>query len=90
MSEQEKDKKAVPYRDIWRFALHYWRKNKATGIGSAVLMLSAVATDTVVPVYSGRMVDALTQGVAGDSVALAAAWAAFAGADCVAISCVLM
>lgn len=79
MTEEDKKKKPVPYRNIWRFALHYWGKNKASGIGAAVLMLSAVAMDTVVPVYSGRMVDALTQGSAGDATALAAAWAAFIG-----------
>jgi ATP-binding cassette subfamily B protein len=41
-------------------------------------MLVSVATDAVVPVYTGRMIDAMTQHQAGDTGAVDAAWMAFA------------
>ncbi len=42
-------------------------------------MLASVLMDAVVPVYTGRIVDAMTAHAAGEDTAMAAAWAAFWG-----------
>lgn len=73
--EHKTEKNNVAYRDIVRFALHYWRPDKWMGLSAAGLMLSCVALDAVIPVYTGKIVDALT---GGDSAAATqAAWKAF-------------
>jgi ATP-binding cassette subfamily B protein len=46
------------------------------GGSSAVLMLLSVSMDAIIPVYTGRIVDAM-RGVPGDSGGWTAAWAAF-------------
>ena len=66
----------VSWRDVARFSWNYWRPNKWLGAGSAALMLLSVSMDAVVPVYTGRIVDAMGARPA-DSDAWKAAWAAF-------------
>lgn len=79
MSDETNDTKhKVPYRDVMRFAMHYWRPNWKLGIAASLLMLLSVATDAVVPVYTGKMVDAMTQKNGADATAWQAAWHAFA------------
>jgi ATP-binding cassette subfamily B protein len=77
MSEVVK-KTSVSWRDVARFSWNYWRPNKWLGGGAAVLMLVAVSLDAIVPVYTGRIVDAMTTHAAGDAEAWNAAWRAFA------------
>ena len=48
------------YRNVFRFALHYWKPGKWMGISAAGLMMAAVMMDSFVPVYTGRIVDAMT------------------------------
>src|SRR4051812_3612413 len=67
------------YRDVLRFAVHYWKPKKRLGFAAAALMMAAVAMDSIVPVYTGRIVDAMSRHGAGDPAALAGAWAAFWG-----------
>lgn len=77
---ETKDKKSqVPYRDVVRFALHYWRPKKWFGIAAAVLMMASVVTDSIVPIYTGRIVDAMTGHTATDTSAWSGAWGAFWG-----------
>lgn len=61
--QQTPEKKTAPvgWRNVMRYALHYWLPNKKFGIAAAVLMLASVATDVIVPVYAGKMIDAVTQ-----------------------------
>jgi ATP-binding cassette subfamily B protein len=73
-----KEKKAG-YRDVLRFAVHYWRPQKWLGIVAAAAMMASVVTDSIVPVYTGRIVDAMTKHGAGEAAAWAGAWAAFWG-----------
>ncbi len=49
----------VSWRDLWRFSWNYWRPNKWLGAGAAVFMLLAVSADAIVPLYVGRIVDAM-------------------------------
>lgn len=79
MSELEEDKKEsnVKARDVVRFALHYWRPRMKLGVGAAVLMLSSVLMDAVVPVFTGRIVDAMTRIKTDGAAAMEAAWWAF-------------
>src|SRR5262245_20733461 len=81
MTEREKSeeqhKRPVSWRDVARFSWNYWRPNKWLGGSSAVLMLLAVSMDAIVPVYTGRIVDAMTSG-SGNCATSRAAWTAFA------------
>jgi len=55
MKENEK----VSYGDVLRFAGHYWRRRPRAGLLLAVFMFSATLTDAFIPVYTGRIIDAL-------------------------------
>lgn len=77
--EEEKEKSNVKARDVMRFAVHYWRPRVRLGAAAAVLMLTSVLMDAIVPVYTGRIVDAMV-GMKDDPVtAMEAAWWAFGG-----------
>ncbi len=67
------------YRDVLRFATHYWRQGLRLGILSAALMMAAVTMDSIVPIYTGRIVDAMSKHSLHDAVALHKALAAFWG-----------
>lgn len=73
----------VGWRNIVRYTLHYWAPNKRFGIAAAGLMLASVATDVIVPLYAGRMIDAVTQTAGnpgqGSANAMQLAWAAYGG-----------
>lgn len=77
MSEEEKKESQVKARDVMRFAMYYWRPRMKLGVGAAVLMLSSVLMDAVVPVFTGRIVDAMTNIKTEGEVAMQAAWMAF-------------
>ena len=51
--------KKTSYAAIFRFALYYWRRRALAGIGLVAMLLAAMATEIFVPVYAGRIVDAL-------------------------------
>jgi ATP-binding cassette subfamily B protein len=74
----EKEQKAG-YWDILRFAVHYWRPHKWLGIAAAAAMMTAVVMDSILPVYTGRIVDAMTRHSATETTAWAGAWSAFWG-----------
>jgi ATP-binding cassette subfamily B protein len=76
-NEEEKKERKVSWSEIMRFSWHYWRPNKWLGAASCALMLGAVSVDSAVPVYMGRIVDAMTKHAPGDAAALKAALAAF-------------
>jgi ATP-binding cassette subfamily B protein len=56
----------VNYKDVARFALHYWKKRPWMGLLLVVLMLIATLVETVFPVYTGRIVDVLATHKPGD------------------------
>ena len=77
MTDEQNKKDRVSHRDIARYAWHYCKRRKKSGFGALALMMGAVMADSIIPIYAGRMVDALVNGTAGDKTALAAALAAF-------------
>ncbi|MFN7113645.1 MAG: ABC transporter ATP-binding protein [Alphaproteobacteria bacterium] len=79
LEEEEKKQSNVKARDVVRFALHYWRPRIRLGVGAAVLMLASVLMDAVVPVYTGRIVDAMVAVKTDPVTAMEAAWWAFGG-----------
>jgi len=74
---EEKKERQVTFKEVSRFTWHYWKPGKWVGAASAVLMLASVSMDAIVPVYTGKIVDAMTKHDAGDAAALHAAWMAF-------------
>ncbi|MEZ0261057.1 MAG: ABC transporter ATP-binding protein [Alphaproteobacteria bacterium] len=76
-NEEEKKERQVTWKEVFRFSCHYWKPNKWLGVGAAVFMLLSVSMDAIVPVYTGKIVDAMTSHTPGDKVALEAAWSAF-------------
>lgn len=81
MNAEDKNKKQskIKARDVARFAWHYCRTNKLYGGLAAGLMLLAVLADAAIPVFSGKMIDAMTQKSGMDDAAWRSVWAAFAG-----------
>jgi ATP-binding cassette, subfamily B, bacterial len=75
--ENEKKERQVSWKDVWRFSWHYWRPNKLLGAGAAVLMVAAVSMDVIFPVYTGKIVEALTKHEPGSPEGLREAWMAF-------------
>ena len=77
---EEKKQAPVGWRNVVRYACYYWKPNRAFGITSAVLMLGSVLTDVIVPVFAGKMIDAVTQGMRDGAITdvdAQAAWRAF-------------
>lgn len=83
--EEEKKELQISWKDVMRFAWHYWRPSKWSGAAAAALMLASVSMDAIVPVYTGKIVDAMTSHASGDASAWDAAWAAFWGFSLLAL-----
>lgn len=66
MIEPEK----ITYRDTFAFAWRYWRQRPAMGAAAVALMIQAAALDVVLPIYSGKIVDALVTHEPGSEVGL--------------------
>lgn len=60
----------VNYKDVVHYASHYWSRRAAAGLGMIALMMLATAIDVFVPVYTGKIVDALVSRPAGDAKAM--------------------
>lgn len=59
-------------RSVLLFTLKSWADRKSLVVAIALAMVLATLTEVVVPVYAGRLVDALAQGQAAASVAVSA------------------
>lgn len=57
-------------RSVLLFTLKAWADRKSLVVAIALAMMLATLTEVVVPVYAGRMVDALAQGQAAATVAV--------------------
>ncbi|MFP4098613.1 MAG: ABC transporter ATP-binding protein [Alphaproteobacteria bacterium] len=60
----------VKYKDVWNFTWHYWRKRPKSGIALVVCMLCATLLDVFIPVYTGRIIDALVAASPDDPEAI--------------------
>ena len=75
--EQQQHKQSITWKDLARFSWNYWRPNRWLGAGASALMLVAVSLDAIIPIFTGRIVDAMASHNTGDSEAWKAAWTAF-------------
>jgi ATP-binding cassette subfamily B protein len=57
----------VGYRDVVRFSWNYWRKRPRTGTLLVGLMVAATVVDVFVPIYTGKIIDALVTYSPGDA-----------------------
>ena len=62
--------KTVQYKDVWKFTWHYWRKRRGSGILLLALMIAATLVDTAIPVFTGKIIDALISATPGDESAM--------------------
>ncbi len=69
--------RADAFRDVFRFTFAHWRRQILLVAGIAVAVALSTATDVLMPVYAGRLVDAVALG-ADRRVALTAAIEALA------------
>lgn len=60
----------VSYKNIWNFAVHYWKRRLKSGLAAVLLMLAAVISDMILPIYVGKTVDVLAQGTVNDAGSL--------------------
>jgi ATP-binding cassette subfamily B protein len=60
----------IGYRDVWAFSLSYWRKRPKVAVALVVLMITATLADTIFPIYTGKIVDALVGHEPGDPDAM--------------------
>ncbi|MCB9989591.1 MAG: ABC transporter ATP-binding protein [Rhodospirillales bacterium] len=59
----KKNKKLeITYGDVWRFSMDYWGRYPVLMIAAVVFMMTSVVADVIVPVYTGQIMDHLTQG----------------------------
>lgn len=66
-------------KDIWRFSFKYWKTQKKNLAIASILMLTAIVADVIYPVYSGRLFDALADGMGGREAYIRPAFMALAG-----------
>jgi ATP-binding cassette subfamily B protein len=65
-------------RTVLPFVFRHWRKQPWLGSGLAIAMVGATVSDLFMPVFAGRLVDAITLGATDFEAAKAAAIQAFA------------
>ena len=65
------------FRSVFRFLGAHWRRQPARLAIIIGAVFVATAADVLTPLYSGRLVDAVTQGAASDEIAWNAAVSAF-------------
>jgi ATP-binding cassette subfamily B protein len=59
MSTQRTDKGARPFRDVLGFTWRHWRRQPWLTAGTAGFMIGATIADMLMPIYAGRLVDAV-------------------------------
>jgi ATP-binding cassette, subfamily B, bacterial len=59
MSIHRIDKGAWPFRDVLGFTWRHWRRHPWLTAGTATAMIGATVADILMPVFAGRLVDAI-------------------------------
>jgi len=78
-SDHRKSRNVV--REVLAFLMRHWRREAWCVAGIAVSMLVATGADLLLPVFSGRLVDAVASGAAHASTLRAAGYAIAAWRD---------
>jgi len=73
----EDKKRTVSYRDIGKFALHYWKPEKSLGLWSVFFIIISVIAESIIPVYTGQIIDAMSNATIDNSGAWSDVWFAF-------------
>ncbi len=60
----------INYRDVYDFAMCYWRRRPRVAFALVVFMLAGTVLDVFVPVYTGRIIDVLAKSTASDTAAI--------------------
>jgi ATP-binding cassette subfamily B protein len=76
MIEKRKDRRTA-IRTVLPFAFRHWRNQPWLGSGLALAMVGATVSDLFMPVFAGKLVDAITQGQADFEAAKSGALVAF-------------
>jgi ATP-binding cassette subfamily B protein len=58
-SESRDDATARPFRSVFAFLFHHWARRRAVVGGILLAMLAATAADLSLPLFAGRLVDAV-------------------------------
>ncbi len=61
-----------PLRTVFAFVFRHWARQRRLAIGVALAMSLATVTEIFVPVMAGRLIDAMTLGIAGRPAAVRA------------------
>jgi ATP-binding cassette, subfamily B, bacterial len=59
MSKHRSQNGARPFRDVLGFTLRHWRRQPWLTAGTAGAMIGATVADMLMPIYAGRLVDAV-------------------------------
>src|SRR5882757_253261 len=57
-------------RDVLTFLFRHWRREKVTVVATMASMAVATVADLLMPVYSGRLIDAIASSVAARPAAI--------------------
>ncbi len=66
MNLLELKRRAQPFRDVFAFTFRHWRRHRAVTWGLAIAVVLSTLADVWVPVFAGRLIDALASGI-GDA-----------------------
>ncbi|WP_313436705.1 ABC transporter ATP-binding protein [Novosphingobium sp.] len=85
MTDQDEDlfPRAAVLRKVLSFTIAHWRRTPALAVACGAAMMLATVTEVFVPVYAGRMIDAVGAGIASD------AWRAFAAITALGVGLVV-
>jgi ATP-binding cassette subfamily B protein len=90
MSAHQTRKNARPFRDVLSFTWRHWRRYPGLVAGTAGAMIGATVADMVMPVYAGRLVDAVGLLAADRDAARHAALAALAAMIALGLAMIMM
>jgi ATP-binding cassette subfamily B protein len=57
----------VTYKDIYKFSWSYWKCNGHIGLWALLFLVFSTLLDIAIPVYSGKIVDAMAVGTEGNA-----------------------
>jgi ATP-binding cassette subfamily B protein len=70
--------RAAPFRDVLAFNFRYWRRQPSMVVATGLGVLAMTMADVLLPIYAGRLIDALAPAASGRAAALDRAIAALA------------
>lgn len=84
------DLRGGAFRDVLTFTVRHWNRQSVRLAIIMIAVLAATLVDVLMPLYSGRLIDAIAQGAATEAIAWDAALAAFSMLIALALGAVVM